>query len=79
MLYVQPRHQGQGKGSALLSACLQQLAAQGGESAWLTVNAENSNALAFYRRHGFADDGQAFFVLDGQFYENRILMISLPR
>lgn len=76
-LYVQPRHQGRGKGSALLRECLQHVRQVGGESAWLTVNAGNGGALAFYRRHGFDDVGQAFFVLGERSYENRILTIGL--
>ncbi len=77
-LYVQPRHQGTGKGSGLLRACLQHVVQVGGNGAWLTANAANDGALAFYRRHGFTDVGEAFFVFSDQAYENRVLTISLP-
>jgi ribosomal protein S18 acetylase RimI-like enzyme len=78
-LYVQPRHQETGKGSGLLRACLQHVTEVGGECAWLTVNAENAGALAFYGHHGFTDVGPASFTLGGRSYENRVLMIGLPR
>ncbi len=75
---MQPRYQGSGKGSALLHACLAEVARRGGTSAWLTVNGTNEAALAFYLRHGFADVGRADFVVDGQAYENRVLRVDVP-
>lgn len=78
-LYVQPHHQGTGKGSGLLRAALLHVAEVGGEGAWLAVNAANGRALAFYRRLGFADVGEASFTLEGQAYENRVLAVGLPR
>jgi hypothetical protein len=39
----------------------------------------NDRALAFYRRQGFAEVGEASFTLDGQACENRVLTIGLPR
>ncbi len=77
-LYVQPRHQGSGKGSALLGACLAEVGRRGGANAWLTVNGANEAARAFYRRHGFADVGQADFVVDGRAYENHVLRRDVP-
>lgn len=77
-LYVQPRHQGTGKGSALLGACLAEVGRRGGASAWLTVNMANEAALAFYRRRGFAEVGRAEFVAGGGAYENRVLRVDVP-
>lgn len=50
-LYVRRSHYGTGAGAALMTHAI-------GESAWfLWVFERNLRARAFYRRHGFADDG----------------------
>lgn len=77
-LYVQPRHQGTGKGSALLGACSAEVGRRGGANAWLTVNEANEAALAFYARRGFAEVGRADFVVKGRAYENRVLRGDVP-
>ncbi len=59
-------HQGTAKGSGLLRACLRHVAQAGGRGAWLTVIAANEGALAFYRRHGFTNVGEASFTLSDQ-------------
>jgi diamine N-acetyltransferase len=74
-LYVQAHFAGQGVGSALLREC-QQLALQrtGSAAIWLTVNAKNYPAIAFYKKHGLAQTGTAFFELGGEKHENHVLV-----
>jgi GNAT superfamily N-acetyltransferase len=54
---VDPRRQGQGVGSVLLTAALERLAARGATLLW--CNARMS-AVAFYERGGFRRDGAVF-------------------
>jgi len=55
--YVQPRHHGKGIGKRLLDAALKYAREKGAESVWLTTNAENSPAIAFYLAQGFEHVG----------------------
>ena len=52
MIYITSDHYGSGAGQALLDAVL------GQEPAQLWVAEENPRAIAFYRRNGFAPDGE---------------------
>lgn len=72
-LYVQPRHHGRGIGQALLQAGVQVAADLGASQPWLTTNAENTAAIAFYRRQGFEVTGQTFFKIGGEAYPNVVL------
>ncbi len=65
-LYVQPRHHGKGLGSALLQTALP-------GPVWLTTNAENTGARAFYRAHGFSEIGETFFEIEDEKYPNTVL------
>lgn len=78
-LYVQPRHQSSGRGTALLRRALDHCRSIGGESAWLKVNAENSSAIGFYLRHGFNKVGSAQFVIADSAYENFVMEADLRR
>lgn len=75
ILYIASYGLRQGIGTALLHA-MQHEAQRGCGSAalWLTVNAQNFAARAFYRKREFVDAGQAWFELDGKAHENRILL-----
>ena len=55
-LYVVPRQQGGGAGTALLDAVTD----WAGQGATIELEVETSNApaIGFYRRHDFSDDGQ---------------------
>lgn len=55
-LYVLPQQQGGGAGTALLGAAMDW--AGQGTTIELEVETGNSQAIGFYRRHGFSDDGQ---------------------
>lgn len=76
-LYVQPRHHGRGIGRALLSEAFARCRARGIGSVWLTTNAENAPAIAFYHRMGFRIVGRTDFVIDGVGYPNEVLCLDL--
>ncbi|MDN5786852.1 MAG: GNAT family N-acetyltransferase [Pseudorhodobacter sp.] len=70
--YVQPRHHGKGIGKGLLHAALQHLHGQGVASVWLTTNAENSPAIAFYLTNGFEKIGETHFRIGNGAYLNNV-------
>lgn len=72
-LYVQPRHHGRGLGGALLQAGLQRCADLGAEAPWLTTNAQNTVAIAFYQRMGFEISGETHFCIGEEGYLNQVL------
>lgn len=73
-LYVQAHSLGQGVGWALLQAA-QRLARQRSDSVlWLTVNAQNARARAFYARQGYAQVGSSNFQLGHSRHENHVLV-----
>ncbi|KPD13450.1 GNAT family N-acetyltransferase [Phaeobacter sp. 11ANDIMAR09] len=72
-LYVQPRHHGRGLGRALLQAGLAHANALGARHPWLTTNIENTPAIAFYQRQGFAITGRTHFQIGDQAYPNEVL------
>jgi ribosomal protein S18 acetylase RimI-like enzyme len=74
-LYVQEHFTRAGVGSALLSEC-QNIAFQNADSRiiWLTVNAQNERAIAFYRKHGFVESGIDYFELGGQQHKNYVFV-----
>jgi diamine N-acetyltransferase len=76
-LYVQPRHQSGGTGSALLRHALDRCRRMGGESVWLTVEAQNRRAIDFYLRHGFTRIGSTDFVIADQAFENYVMRADL--
>lgn len=74
-LYVQEHFARRGIGSALVRAAQNEaLRRVGSPSVWLTVNARNANAIAFYRRLGFAYRGVSYFDLGGEKHENHVLV-----
>ncbi|WP_299414869.1 N-acetyltransferase [uncultured Sulfitobacter sp.] len=75
--YVQPRHHGKGVGKRLLAAGLHHCRTQGGEAVWLTTNAENTPAIAFYLAQGFTHVGETHFTIEDQAYLNNVYACSL--
>ena len=57
-LFIDPEHEGQGLGRALLDAALAGLKAAGHSQAWLTTGG-GTRAERFYRRHGWRDMGRS--------------------
>lgn len=74
VLYVLERFTGMGFGKLLLDKALQEIKKTGFDAAWLTVYHKNKRAIKFYKKHGFTDIGQAFFEMQGNQYENRVLI-----
>ena len=72
-LYVQPRHHGKGLGKGLLDEGLGRCAEIGINSVWLTVNSQNTSALAFYSAVDFETIGQTHFRIGDQTYLNEVL------
>ncbi len=56
-LAVAKRHRRKGEGGALLSAAMEALRALGVSRVFLEVRETNHAAIAFYRKHGFAETG----------------------
>ena len=76
-LYVQEHFLRRGIGTQLLNRALQTLQRRGADAAWLSVNHENADAIAFYESHGFRRAGSTDFELDGERHENFILRRAL--
>ncbi|MFC0192343.1 GNAT family N-acetyltransferase [Aureimonas pseudogalii] len=76
-LYVQPRHQGSGKGVALLQAGLVHARSSGHAGVWLAVNAENHGAVAFYERQAFQKAGETNYEIEDQRYLNSVMRRNL--
>ncbi|HZZ91004.1 MAG TPA: GNAT family N-acetyltransferase [Usitatibacter sp.] len=77
MLYVQLPFQGRGVGRMLLSRTEMLAREQGAAASWLSAWVGNTRALAFYAAMGYADMGAMNHVIEGQEYENRVLLKEL--
>lgn len=78
-LYVQPRHHGKGIGTRLLEAALRHCRETAVPSVWLTTNAENDPAIAFYRAQGFEQIGQTHFRIGNEGYLNNVYRYVLTQ
>jgi diamine N-acetyltransferase len=78
-LYLEPRFQGAGIGTALMARCLTEAAALGHGALWLTVWERNVRALAFYDRWGFATVAGIPFEIGGVVHQDRIMARRLDR
>jgi len=76
--YVQPRHHGKGIGKGLLDAACEHAAAMSAPSVWLTTNAENIPAIAFYLKAGFEQVGETHFRIQDEAYLNNVYSYRLP-
>ena len=72
-LYVQEHFTRQGIGRLLLQAAQTQSQERASASLWLSVNATNDRAMAFYARLGYRKIGTSYFVLGNARYENHVL------
>ena len=73
-LYVQEHFTRRQIGTALLAACAQQASQRCDNPAfWLTVNHQNTRAISFYEKLGYAKCGTFFFELGDERHENFVL------
>ena len=75
--YVQPCHHGKGIGKRLLNAALQHCCDKAVQSVWLTTNAENEPAIAFYIAQGFEHVGETHFRIEDEGYLNNVYLYRL--
>ena len=73
-LYVQEHFIGLGIGRSLLLAAETEALERAATPLWLTVNARNARAIAFYARQGYAKLGTTHFVLGKDHHENHVLL-----
>jgi diamine N-acetyltransferase len=73
-LYVQEHFVGRGIGKMLLQTAESKGRQDLNTALWLTVNAKNTEAIAFYARQGYAKVGTTFFVLGAGRHENHVLI-----
>ena len=73
-LYVQEYFLGCGAGKSLLRAAEAEAKRRSNGVLWLTVNAKNARAIAFYAHQGYAKIGTTYFVLGEGRHENHVLV-----
>ena len=76
-IYLLHRFHGLGIGKSLMAAALDDARARGAGRVLLGVYAGNHDALAFYRRCGFAQIGQRTFRVGDTDYDDIILALEL--
>lgn len=77
-LYVQEPFVHRGVGTALLAHAETGAGSQGAPQLWLTVNAQNHRALAFYAKHRYQKIGVTPFRLGDIDHENHVLIGGGP-
>jgi diamine N-acetyltransferase len=78
-LYVQPRAQRASIGCILIQEVERLVALDALHSLWLTVWERNANALAFYRRMGYAEVGATTYSFEGKTYGNLVYAKQLEK
>ncbi|MBI3233349.1 MAG: GNAT family N-acetyltransferase [Bacteroidetes bacterium] len=73
-LYVLERFLGQGIGKILLTKAIIIVKRMNFEDVWLTVFHQNDRAISFYKKNGFTEIGKTHFVMDGNYYENIVMI-----
>jgi ribosomal protein S18 acetylase RimI-like enzyme len=73
-LYVQEHFVGCGAGKSLLRAAEAEARQRSNGVLWLTVNAKNVRAIAFYAHQGYTKVGTTYFVLGEGRHENHVLI-----
>jgi ribosomal protein S18 acetylase RimI-like enzyme len=73
-LYVLERFCGKGIGKMLLNETISALKKINYNGVWLSAYHKNQRAINFYKQNGFNDIGKLLFDMNGNKYENRILI-----
>lgn len=76
-IYVRPDEWGQGYGTALLERLFQAIRADGHDSVWLAVLADNEVGRAFYAKHDFGVHEERTVELAGQEVNDLLLVRDL--
>jgi len=77
-LYVQEHFTGKGIGKLLLQSARAIAHKQAHCALWLTVNAKNKGAIAFYASQGYTQIGTTQFILGEARHENLVLISPTP-
>jgi ribosomal protein S18 acetylase RimI-like enzyme len=77
-LYVLQPFQRRKVGRTLMTLAEERVRSAGHKAIWLTSWVGNLRARDFYRNLGYKDVGATQYVIEGQEYENRILVKELP-
>jgi ribosomal protein S18 acetylase RimI-like enzyme len=72
-IYLLSRFQGNGRGNRLMEGALNAARAMGKKRILLGVYAKNAKALAFYRKHGFAQVGTRTFQVGSSVFHDLVL------
>lgn len=76
-LYVLERFSGIGVGSELLVEVMAVLRKRNITNTWLTVYHKNERALEFYKKKDFKMIGITEFEMDGNKYENKVMLVDI--
>lgn len=77
-LYVQAHFVRQGVGRQLLSVAEKEAFDLAGMPLWLSVNANNAQAIGFYLRQGYTKQGVTDFLLGNHRHENLVMIGCIP-
>lgn len=76
-LYILEWFCGKGIGRQLLAEAEKEVKANGFNELWLWVLISNTRAITFYEKHGFTWIGNAFFQMEENNYENKVMLKKL--
>lgn len=76
-LYILEHFCGKGVGKGLLQEVEQMLKAKGEKTIWLWVYLPNTRAINFYERQNYKWIGNAFFQMEKNRYENKVMVKEL--
>lgn len=77
VLYIFERYTRIGIGTELLIEALSKLKKMNFKAAWLTAYHKNERAIEFYKRNDFKIIGVDYFEMDGNNYENKVMIVEI--
>ncbi|MCS5713865.1 GNAT family N-acetyltransferase [Herbiconiux sp. CPCC 205716] len=75
--YVRAQFHGQGVSRALMEASIAEARKSGAAGVWLGVNQQNSRAIRFYEKSGFAKVGEKRFLVGDELHDDFVLELPL--